>query len=115
MILVVMLVAAAVTPAFVNAGPNQTVSAVDVADLEQSVTLPKGAHRLADYARYYTAESLHHRRVLRGYFVLKGPDTPGSYLRESPVIVADGGCSVVTVYFDLKTRRVAGAVCNGLA
>jgi hypothetical protein len=98
-----------------GAASDGQVNLADIDVLERTLQLPKGAYPLNDYARYYTAETVSHRAMVRGYFLWHGPEAAGRYLRASSVTVADGGCSVVTVYFDVETRHVAGAYCNGLA
>jgi len=86
----------------------------DIDLIEQTVALPEGAHAVAGYARYYTAETVSRRPMIKGVFLWHGSEPAGRYLRRSSSDVADGGCDVVTVFFDLKTRRIAGAFCNGL-
>jgi hypothetical protein len=87
----------------------------DVIALERTVHLPKGARSLRAYARYYALSHEDGRSILVGTYLLDAPDAPGRYLRATPVEVLDGGCSVVTVRFDLTARRVVGAFCNGVA
>ena len=78
--------------------------------------LPVNAHRLNDYARYYTGEIVQGRKLVRGYYLLPPyGEEPGVYLRESNDLVADGGCSVVTVYYDPATHSFADIRCNGYA
>jgi hypothetical protein len=94
----------------------------DIVAVEARLRLPRKALKLKDYARYYTGEFHHGRRMLKGYFVgiflgddPKKGDHAGSYLKPPPFAVADGGCLVVTVYYDVAARRFAGVFCNGLA
>jgi hypothetical protein len=87
----------------------------DIVALERVVQLPKGAESIRAYARYYTLSYEDGRSILVGNYLLDAPDPPGRYFRSVPVQVMDGGCSVVTVHFDLTKRRVVGAFCNGVA
>ncbi len=87
----------------------------DVAALERVVRLPPAAEPIDAYARYYSLGAEDDRAILVGTYVLNAPDPPGRYIRSVPVWVLDGGCSVVNVRFDLATRRVVGAFCNGVA
>ena len=109
------VVLALAVPLHANAVPLNSAKTADVDSLERTVKLPPGSYPIDAYARYYTVESISHRRMVLGYFVFGGPEPAGRYLHGSPVSISDGGCSVVTVYFDLKTQKVAGVSCNGLA
>ncbi|MDR3507797.1 MAG: hypothetical protein P4L64_07870 [Caulobacteraceae bacterium] len=95
-------------------GAQPTVSLNDVEEIEQVVALPAGAHPVSDYSRYYDNEMIGGRVFIRGVFVLEGPSRAGRHLSESAMPPTDGGCWVVTIFFDLKNRRVAGVYCNGL-
>lgn len=92
-----------------------------VRDLELKVRLPATAEPLSTYARYYTGESISGRRVLKGYYLAggvgngRGLAKPGIYLRPSEVLVDDGGCDVITVFYDPQTKTIAGVYCNGFA
>lgn len=87
----------------------------DVAALERVVQLPRGAKSIGAYARYYTLSYEDGRSILVGYYLLDAPDPPGLYIRATPFQMMDGGCSVVTVRFDLTEKRATGASCNGVA
>ncbi|MGQ3017482.1 hypothetical protein [Phenylobacterium sp.] len=87
----------------------------DVAALERVVRLPPAAEPIDAYARYYSLVAEDGRAMLIGTYLLNAPDPPGRYIRSVPVLVLDGGCSVVNVRFDLAKRRVVGAFCNGVA
>jgi hypothetical protein len=86
----------------------------DVAAVEAKIELPKGAEPIAAYARYYSGVVVSGHRLVKGYY-LRGFGRPGVYLKPYPDEIDDGGCSVVTVYFDLTADRTAGAFCNGYA
>jgi len=98
----------------VDAAPTRQPNMADIDTIERTVQLPPHAHRLGDYARYYTVESSDGRDLIKGYFLLDGPDPAGRYLRQSPVRVFDGGCSVVTALYDVRTRHVTKLWCNGV-
>lgn len=89
--------------------------AADVVVLERLVRLPRGASDLRDYARYYTSDVAGGRTTLIGSYLLNAPDAPGRYMRPAPVEVSDGGCAVVTIHFDVASRRVTEVYCNGVA
>lgn len=78
--------------------------------VEQTATLPAGAAHIAQYDRYYTYMG---DRTVIGIYVRS--DTLAGHRRwvsqkEMPQI-SGGGCSVVTVFFDPKTRK-ADSRCN---
>ena len=114
--------------------------------IESKVVMPRDANALADYDRFYmlrtfTPRGMTPRDVVEGRFMLrlmgthfrKGanavPGIPSAFTIKrggSLPNVADGGCWVVTVFFDLGTARLVEinedgtdettlAVCNGVA
>ena len=82
---------------------------------------PDGPHPLSTYARYYTADMVEGKRMIRGEFVLpmgsRGKPV-GMYVvssvRDFPVIF-DGGCSVVNILYDIEAARIVSLKCNGYA
>jgi hypothetical protein len=122
-----------------------------VGKIETEVVLPPGAARLADYDRYYgratmaflTPTESGERDVIAGVWLKRGPTMPhqngavpipghaGAFslgANGNLPLVSDGGCSVLTLYFDLKTQTflfrgarppaatpAITAVCNGVA
>jgi hypothetical protein len=110
--------------------------------LEARVRLPEGAQPLEAYDRYYAIDRVGDRTVVHGVYLLRrsfgnierGGMTPvegrAGALRgdaDDLPIVADGGCSVISVYFDtelyeflmLQESGTDGpptpALCTGLA
>ncbi len=90
--------------------------------VERLAQMPKGSFQIDKYARYYAFGA--HRRVIgvyitdvdpknRSYDLAVGKHRWVDVARNLPVIM-DGGCSVVTVQFDLQTNR-SKAWCNGVA
>ena len=104
--------------------------------------MPPGAQPLHEYNRFYVRRQLSDRDVVQGRFLLRRPyypqrsgfaleGIPNAYAttEQSLPIVMDGGCTVVTVFFDVATMTLlplaqegmAGedatglAVCNGVA
>jgi len=104
-----------------RAAPEQSnwrPSASAIAALEGQLKLPKGAWPLSGYDRYYTGTWVSGRRMIKGVLYIEHANQHGKVRivteQELPVIM-DGGCSVVTVFFDVATNRVAGTFCNGIA
>ena len=113
--------------------------------IEGRVKLPDGARRLSSYARYYAIEDggLVKGIYVPGYQRPDPHDTCEELLADfttrtvpcppemdenrllagqrawvEPMklpLIADGGCSVVTVIYDPKADRVRSATCNGEA
>ncbi|MEP7209265.1 MAG: hypothetical protein ABI740_00380 [Alphaproteobacteria bacterium] len=121
-----------------------------VSKIETTAVLPPGASKLTDYDRYYgratmaflAADGSGERDVIAGVWLKRGPTMPrqngavpvpgqaGAFALGSDgnlPLVSDGGCSVLTLYFDLKTQAFLfrgprppsatppiTAVCNGV-
>lgn len=86
-------------------------------EIESQVAMPKGAGPLKDYSRFY-AEAPAGKIV--GLYIRGGSgDLPAGARRwvrfDALPGIDDGGCSVVNIVFDLATRKVEKAFCNGLA
>ncbi|UPT63232.1 MAG: hypothetical protein M0D54_01290 [Hyphomonadaceae bacterium JAD_PAG50586_4] len=106
--------------------------------LEKQISMPANASPLDDYDRYYAFQEIEGRPIVVGVLRLRdgaevvGSATattiPNAYVTtlEALPVAADGGCAVVTVYFDAQTERLlpvyqrdevatfVTAVCNGL-
>lgn len=122
--------------------PVSEVHSYIVGYFEPLITMPPGAGPLEAYDRYYAMERINDRNTVRGVLLLRsaygdidrGAMTPlpghTNVYRGAPddlPIVADGGCSVVFLYFDtlsylfrqLETSErdhiTRPAVCNGEA
>jgi hypothetical protein len=121
--------------------PGTAVDPAMVGKLESEAVMPRRAAKLAGYERYYVRakmvfhmpdETTDERDVIAGVWLLGGthqdgavpiPGHAGAFSLPSGILplVYDGGCSVLTVYFDLKTQtflftgnrpQAATAVCN---
>ena len=97
-----------------NASTAWRPTLAQVTSLEAKLQLPAGARPIAEYARYYKGVVIQGRRLIEGY-LLQGHGAPGIYLKPFADEIDDGGCSVITVYFDVSADRVAGVSCNGYA
>ena len=100
-----------------------------IAKLEASVQFPDwgpstqypGGHvpAVSEYARYYTGEAFDGRKMVFAELVSlgSGPEIePGIHLVGSVAAfpqIADGGCSVVSLVYDVGEARVIGLRCNG--
>ncbi len=120
----------------------ETVTLETIATMEARAQMPRGAEALQAYDRYYAPQRIEDRNVVRGVFLLRSsfgdidragmtavPDRPNVYrgaVEDIPV-VADGGCAVVTMYFDIESNHflqleadprdhlTAPSLCNGEA
>jgi hypothetical protein len=86
--------------------------------IEREVRLPQGAGALSTYARYYAWQQRPDgtRKVIAVWQNLTG-EAPGRHWvteREFPMI-ADGGCGVVSLTWDVATQRIESVGCNGYA
>lgn len=81
--------------------------------------MPKGAGPITDYARYYTAEMHGERPVVVGVMLDRSIARvePGVYIvpRKRLPLVADGGCGVVTIWYDAERDMILYVECNGVA
>lgn len=137
--LIIAILAIVVGP---SASAQTSVSEVSIRAIESQVVMPRGARNLELYDRYYALDQLNGREVVVGVFLLRSsfggtarqgavavaaiPNVFTSPPQQLPVI-ADGGCSVVTIYFDVTTQRLMPirleradvepefGACNGLA
>lgn len=119
------------------------ITAPTVRYIESQVVMPRGAEPLASYDRYYMLDWIERNEVVVGRFLerlphghvrrpgaIPVPGIPGAFTvprgGRLPQI-SDGGCSVVTVYFDTATWKMLQVqwegeegepefgICNGLA
>jgi hypothetical protein len=97
-------------PAADAADTAQRIAIMNAIDL--GVALPKGAGPLASYERHYAWDDAEHRRV-RAVFL--SSDLPGRSWQplETMPFVLDGGCSVITIVFDVARNAIASVACNG--
>ena len=78
--------------------------------------MPRGAAPLAEYTRYYTGEVLGGSGLVEGV-LLKVP----RYSNDAPInivppaafpAIADGGCGVIYLLYDVDLGRVTSIACN---
>ena len=99
-----------------GAAENQQQAATMDA-IEQQVRMPKEALAFRRYSRFYTAAKS--GEVIGTYVASAHNDLPAGQRRwvkdiyQLPAI-DDGGCGIVNVTFDPKTKRVTQVFCNGL-
>jgi len=81
--------------------------------------MPAGAEPLAAYARRYGGAIEDGRRVIWGSFALRGlmPNDAAIEIFDHmpPPLWEDGGCSIVTLKFDVPSKRIVWIACNGEA
>ena len=111
---------------FIVALPNAQAdgpTALEIRRLEAFVKMPVGASPLASYARFYTtANRDQFQQLSRGSNIVWGiylsahwrDQKPGVHITEfhKMPIIADGGCGVINVYFDRRSRQVIEIYCN---
>ncbi|RYY76307.1 MAG: hypothetical protein EOO52_01985 [Gammaproteobacteria bacterium] len=93
------------------------MSPKDISTIESDITLPKGAHSLAAYSRYYFITDVDGLNKLTGYYIYEYAKSPGIYWiqPDSRPLMADGGCRVIHVEYDLINKKLIKTWCNGEA
>lgn len=94
-------------------GGQRQVALMD--EVEKSIRLPPGADRLQEYGRYYAYGS--HSDVIgiyAGRFMGKKAGRQWVSAADRLPHISDGGCGVVNVKLDIKSKHVE-AWCNGEA
>ncbi len=102
-------------------------------EIESSVRLPTGAHPIADYGRYYAFDGMDKVRAV--YLVplvlprsLRARGSRQDWVNDLPADkrrwegradrlphVFDGGCMMVTIEYDIATKRFLRVDCDGNA
>ncbi|WP_342250052.1 hypothetical protein [Sphingomonas sp. OTU376] len=68
---------------------------------------------LGRHLRYYQRDTQNGRDIVRAVYVIVDMDRgPGIYIEPLPHLF-DGGCGVVRLTFDYRTRQLLSAYCNG--
>ena len=125
-----------------EAAPAVVVTDEAIRTIEARIEMPPDARPLDEYDRYYSGVRLSGREGVQGVLLLRrafgdinrdamtAVDGMANVYRgdaDSLPLVSDGGCSVVTLYFDLASQQFvelhreglsierARAVCNGVA
>jgi len=110
-----------------------------VQKIETTMEMPSGAEPLEEYRRYYAWSEQDGRRVVEGHFLRYGGPDPSEDAESVPGLdrayiwrerflprIMDGGCNMVTVYFDVEADALVGlkqrdsvetglGLCNGFA
>ena len=82
-------------------------------EIEQQLQMPPGAEQIAKYDRYYMRQA---PDTVVGTFVGSGERGERKWVSSIDQLPAidDGGCGVVNIIFDLKTKK-STTFCNGVA
>ncbi|MDB5430851.1 MAG: hypothetical protein JWP35_1967 [Caulobacter sp.] len=80
--------------------------------IERQARLPDGALAVEKYERHYAY--MGDGTVIGIYVSLDGDDVPGRTWGSTKQLpqISDGGCGVVTVFYDPKTKKVTDTRCN---
>lgn len=85
--------------------------------IERDIRLPEGAGPLASYARFYAWQQREDdvRKVVAIYDGVTGAMPPGRrWVTETDFpLVMDGGCSIVTLSYNVAEQRIEHVTCNG--
>lgn len=101
--------------------PRGGVDMATARRIEAKVVLPERAQTLDHYARFYWREAGAPEGIVNGYYV--GTDNPpfptwpksGIHLEKPNLGVADGGCFVMNLTYDIRTDTIVTIRCNGFA
>lgn len=139
----VLLLFASIIGAGASQKQAKIITAPTVRLIESQMVMPRGAAPLMNYDRYYMLNRIGELVVVEGRFMQRDPyeRQPPEGSRPVPGVpgaftiqrggrlpdVADGGCSVVTILFDIRTRKLLPVqwegdkqepelgICNGFA
>eukprot|EP01041_Mallomonas_annulata_P011903 gene11903-24935_t len=92
------------------------LSVAAVHEIERHLQMPKGAHPLKDYVRYYTEVSENGNSFVDATFLYDA--TGGRILIVGPgdrPSIFDGGCDVVVMRYSIPKKHFISIACNGLA
>lgn len=81
--------------------------------LEARIDMPDGAKPIRAFTRYYEPGFNHGRRVLFGLLTEDGDQQ--IHISGHAPISMDGGCSIVTLTYDVAKGQVMSIACNGVA
>ena len=118
------LLAAAPASAILKVNEPWTPSMDDVRHIESIVRMPTGASPIAAYVRFYTGVVDNGRKVIEGVYLARSvmQDMHRDIHTDVNVVIAndmpfinDGGCLMVTVYYDVDSEKITGVRCNGFA
>ena len=125
-VLVAVTLALATLP---RAFAQNSASEVTIRAIEYQVVMPRRAWSLDLYDRYYAPDNVDGREIIVGVFLLRSSfggrardgAAPASTIanafttsRSQLPTILDGGCSVVTVYFDVATQRLLPVHLEGV-
>jgi hypothetical protein len=85
----------------------------EVRRIEALIVMPKGAHPIRDYTRFYGADVYDGHREIYGQFELGGDKK--IHLVDHVDNVFDGGCAIVSFAYNLDARGFRFIECNGVA
>ena len=112
-----ILLAFSIAISFSSSASETKMSPKDILTIESNIALPKGAHPIATYSRYYYITDVDGLNTLIGYYLNENAKNPGVHWAQpnSLPMMADGGCRVVHIEYDLINKKLLKSTCNGEA
>lgn len=83
-------------------------------NIEPKISMPRGAHVLASYKRYYANDGKQPGYIVATF--IHDPSDPGVLIVPPDQLpqVFDGGCDVLNLRYQLNSHRVLSLRCNGV-
>jgi hypothetical protein len=92
---------------------------VHLPDWGNSTQYPNGhIPATSEFARYYAGILSNGPRILLAEFAGTGAQQSGTHIVTTPrafPLIADGGCHIVHIRYDIDTRQILSLECNGFA
>ena len=117
---------AAMQPAEQNMTDNRVPDATLVARAEAAAVMPNGAGPIASYARTYTQARVDGKDMLFGQFIDRrfmeefardhhqaSPPPIRRVLFDDMIPAFDGGCAILTLFYEIEANAPPRIVCNG--
>lgn len=86
--------------------------------IERDIRLPERADPVAAYERSYAWQQRGDgvRKVIGVYLTPEGSNRGRRWVMESELpLILDGGCSMITLSYDVAAQRIEHVTCNGEA
>ena len=110
--------------AVIRSAETWTPTMAQVQHVESIVHMPGDAQAITAYQRFYAGVVDNGRKIIEGIYLARGvtKDMQIDHSRDVQIVdansiqfIMDGGCLMVTVYYDVASDAITTARCNGYA